>query len=191
MILYGLLNVNCQSKPIPMQSIAEARDHLDHGQQRWQITSRNQQDTYFFWLTRISLMGRRYQITGLQIENNQVHKRYYKTFLRNPANGKPGEIQAWQENRPGSRGNRAAIKPMTMSELYRACRQEILPQARVVAEIHLKINDAGAIQNCVVVPQGCQDDCSKGFVVSGIVYRKLNSTDEQLFLNHAFPELKK
>lgn len=138
---------------------AEERDALDASRRAWEQARATSNDSYTYGRSFSSFFGNFSSHTDLVVTAGVVSERRFELILPD------AELVTWTEtgDEVGSHDDSRAADPLTVDQLYDVC-QEILETVDPAQnELLFALDDRGLLQSCTYIPNGCQDDCSRGF----------------------------
>ncbi|MCB1172344.1 MAG: hypothetical protein KDK39_02205 [Leptospiraceae bacterium] len=169
------------TKAIQVHTISE----LHAGQKLWQAQDQARRETYFYQAMYIKSTGE-YEVTGVQVVQNRIHSRMYKNFFRDPASDHVRFFRTWHEESVNTGRNQLGARPYKMEELYAECEHDIFGGKKAADELRISYRPDGSLIFCQRQAAACRDDCSIGFYIDHIAYRRLDSKEQSRFLDEAF-----
>lgn len=104
-----------------------------------------------------------YSRTTVDVVDDAVVSRDFATF-----SPEGEELLSWTEDAASLGGHPEGGAPLTIDQIYKRCRSEILSKDAEENWITLTFREDGVLEHCSYFPRNCADDCDVGFTISSL-----------------------
>lgn len=132
---------------------------------QWEKLKRKHQNSYQYKITDLSFSGFGSE-TLLTIQNGEVVRRAYQSFLMSENDGTRELIEEYEEVGEDIGTHKEGAKAVTLDELYEDCGSEYLMVDPDTHTLYFDTDEEGVMKLCGNVPDLCGDDCFEGFHIS-------------------------
>jgi len=160
-ILLVLIAFSCSNEEITQYNIS-----LDE----WK-TLKKQYDNSYTYTTSFESWAGFGTNTTLTIQNGIVVSRAYEGYQRDNTNGNIIITETYIETIEHLNTHERGFPTLTVDELYTSCIEDYLSVNKKNNTIYFETNDIGIISICGFVPDGCIDDCFRGFRISSFEWK--------------------
>lgn len=145
-------------------SNAERLVELAESRAEWERVKTSHEGSYTYKRTFASWTGFSGETT-IVVANGVVTERHYKA-----QHTSGGEATIWSEYgaEVGSHTDEG-FAPVLLDALYDECRTSVLTQDEDTNWMQFSLDERGLLQACTYTPMACQDDCTRGPVISELL----------------------
>ncbi|WP_445738649.1 hypothetical protein [Mariniflexile sp.] len=163
-----IFNFSCDTNDASnIQNIKEYRASLT----TWNTLKQTNGTSYTYEIITGSVFGFG-TITKITVIKNTVTSRVYEayTIYDNDRNYLGFEnrliLNSYSENTGNLGSNSEGASPVILDDLYNTCLNDYLSVNTNTNTITFNVDDFNIIKDCYYVPDGCQDDCSFGIILT-------------------------
>jgi hypothetical protein len=145
-------------------SNADRLEELADSKAKWDAAKASNNDSYTYTRDFQSWSGFGFQTTVV-VENGVVTERHYKA-----QHISGGDSTQWSETGAQVGTHDEGFPAVTVDALYTECKDTVLVQDENKNWMNFGVDERGFLQVCTYTPMACQDDCTRGPVLSTLTF---------------------